>query len=70
MGRRHHRWKTHAGDHARQSGQGRYAWLTPHGLGYLVDHTGTRPIPAHHARMIIDAPPGLDLYPGTEIDWR
>jgi antitoxin (DNA-binding transcriptional repressor) of toxin-antitoxin stability system len=27
LGRRHHRWKTHAGYRARQSGQGRYAWL-------------------------------------------
>jgi len=68
LGRRHHRWKTHAGYEARQSGAGRYAWLTPHGLGYLVDHTGTRPIPAKHARMIIDAPPGLDLYPGVQLD--
>jgi hypothetical protein len=67
LGRRHHRWKTHAGYRARQSGQGRYAWLTPHGLGYLVDHRGTRRIPAKHARMIIDAPAGCDVYPGVEI---
>jgi hypothetical protein len=72
LSRRHHRWKTHAGYQARQSGDGRYAWLTPHGLGYLVDHRGTRRIPAQHARMVIDAPMGLDLYPGVEIDldWR
>ncbi|MXG91794.1 hypothetical protein [Nocardioides flavescens] len=70
LGRRHHRWKTHAGYTARQSGAGRYAWLTPHGLGYLVDHQGTRPIPPEHARMIIDAPAGLDIYPGVEIDLR
>jgi hypothetical protein len=68
LSRRHHRWKTHAGYHARQSGDGRYAWLTPHGLGFIVDHTGTRQVPAQHARMVIDAPAGLDLYPGTEID--
>ena len=63
LGRRHHRWKTHAGYRSRQCGQGRYAWLTPHGLAFLVDHTGTRRIKPDHARMIIDAPPGVDLYP-------
>src|SRR5688572_33114170 len=63
LGRRHHRWKTHAGYRARQAGQGRYAWLTPHGLGFLVDHTGTHRIPAEHAAMIIEAPPEVDLYP-------
>ena len=41
----------------------RYVWLTPHGLGFLVDHHGTRPSPRKHARMILDAPPGVDLYP-------
>jgi hypothetical protein len=64
LGRRHHRWKTHAGFQARQSGLARYAWLTPHGLGFIVDHHGTRQIPAEDARMIIDAPAGLDIYPG------
>jgi hypothetical protein len=63
LGRRHHRWKTHAGYRARQSGHGRYAWLTPHELGYLVDHRGTRRLDPEHARMIIDAPPGVDVYP-------
>jgi hypothetical protein len=63
LSRRHHRWKTHAGYRSRQSGHGRYAWLTPHGLGFLVDHRGTRPIDPDHARMIIEAPPGLDIYP-------
>jgi hypothetical protein len=67
LGRRHHRWKTHAGYRARQSGQGRYAWLTPHGLGYLVDHRGTHQIPAKHARMIIEAPMGCDIYPGVRF---
>ena len=63
LGRRHHRWKTHAGYRSRQCGQGRYVWLTPHGLGYLVDHRGTRRISNKHARMILDAPPGVDIYP-------
>ena len=71
LGRRHHRWKTHAGYRSRQAGHGRYAWLTPHGLGYLVDHRGTRPIDHDDARMIIDASPSLDIYPSdltVEID--
>jgi hypothetical protein len=64
LGRRHHRWKTHGGYRARQCGPGRYVWLTPHGLGFLVDHRGTRRINAGEARLILDAPPGVDIYPG------
>ncbi len=63
LGRRHHRWKTHAGYRSRQCGQGRYVWLTPHGLGFLVDHRGTRQITGAEAGMILDAPPGVDVYP-------
>ncbi len=63
LGRRHHRWKTHAGYQSRQCGEGRYVWLTPPGLGFLVDHTGTRRIHPEKARIIIDAPAGVDLYP-------
>ena len=62
LGRRHHRWKTHAGYRSRQCGQGRYVWLTPHGLGFLVDHTGTRRITRAEARLILEAPPGVDVY--------
>lgn len=62
LGRRHHRWKTHAGYRSRQCGEGRYVWLTPHGLGFLVDHTGTHRIHPEKARMILDAPLGVDLY--------
>jgi antitoxin (DNA-binding transcriptional repressor) of toxin-antitoxin stability system len=64
LGRRHHRWKTHAGYRSRQCGAGRYVWLTPHGLGFLVDARGTRRISTKHAHMILDAPPGVDIYPG------
>ena len=63
LGRRHHRWKTHAGYRARQCGAGRYVWLTPHGLGFLVDHRGTHRISRQEASLIIDAPPGVDIYP-------
>ena len=44
LGRRHHKWKTHAGYRSRQSGAGRYVWTTPNGLAFIVDHTGSRPI--------------------------
>jgi len=63
LGRRHHRFKTHGRYRVRQAGVGRYVMLTPHGLGVLVDHRGTRRISARKARLIIDAPPGVDLYP-------
>ncbi len=64
LGRRHHRWKTHAGYESRQCGEGRYVWLTPHGLAFLVDHTGTHRIHPEKARMILQAPAGVDIYPG------
>jgi hypothetical protein len=63
LGRRHHRWKTHGGYRSRQCGAGRYVWLTPHGLGFLVDHRGTRRISRQEAVLILDAPPGVDIYP-------
>jgi len=62
LGRRHHRWKTHAGYTSRQCGVGRYVWRTPHGRYYLVDHTGTRPLPTTHGELIAQAPPGVDVY--------
>lgn len=63
LGRRHHRWKTHAGYQSRQCGKGRYVWLTPNGLGFLVDHAGTHRIHPEKARMIFEAPAGVDIYP-------
>jgi hypothetical protein len=38
--------ETHAGYRARQCGQGRYGWLTPHGLGVLVDTEDVAASPA------------------------
>jgi hypothetical protein len=64
LGRRHHRWKTHAGYRSRQCGEGRYVWLTPHDLAFLVDHTGTHRIHPEEARLILEAPPGVDIYVG------
>jgi hypothetical protein len=62
LGRRHHRWKTHAGYTSRQCGDGRYVWRTPHGRYFLVDNTGTRPLDPQHGAMITEAPAGLDIY--------
>jgi len=62
LGRRHHRWKTHAGHTSRQCGQHRYLWRTPHGRHYLVDHHGTRPIDQQQGDMMLAAPPGIELY--------
>jgi hypothetical protein len=62
LGRRHHRWKTHAGYRSRQCGDGRYVWVTPHGLAFLVDHLGTHRIDRAQALAILEAPPGVDLY--------
>ena len=73
LGRRHHRWKTHAGYRARQAGEGRYVWITPHGLGFLVDHRGTHRITRDEAELILDAPPGVEVYPSrcvVELDLR
>jgi antitoxin (DNA-binding transcriptional repressor) of toxin-antitoxin stability system len=69
LGRRHHRWKTHAGYTSRQCGDGRYIWRTPHGRYYLLDHQGTRPLPPTHGQLIHDAPPGVDIYvPDIRLD--
>jgi hypothetical protein len=62
LGRRHHRWKTHGRYTSRQCGDGRYLWRTPHGLYYLVDHHGTRPLPPDIGQLIHTAPPGVDIY--------
>ena len=62
LGRRHHRWKTHAGFTSRQCGPNRYVWRTPHGRHYLVDHRGTRRIDQQQGDMLCAAPPGLELY--------
>ena len=73
LGRRHHKWKTHAGYRSRQSGQGRYVWTTPHGLAFLVDHTGARAVDPDQAQAILDAPPGLEIYLAPlhiELDWQ
>jgi antitoxin (DNA-binding transcriptional repressor) of toxin-antitoxin stability system len=62
LGRRHHRWKTHAGFTSRQCGRNRYVWRTPHGRYYLVDHLGTHRLDSRHGEMLFDAPAGVDLY--------
>jgi len=42
----HHRLKTHGDWQVHQPFPGIYLWRDPHGAFYLVDHTGTRRIPA------------------------
>lgn len=60
--RRHHRWKTHGGYRCRTVGPGRHLWQTPHGLSYLVDHTGTHRLDDTQADLILTAPPGVEIY--------
>lgn len=64
IGRRHHRWKTHAGYTSRQSGTTRWVWRTPHGRHYLVDHTGTRRLDDDAGALILGAPSGVEIYLG------
>ncbi len=55
---RHHRIKTHAtGWQVRQPFPGIYIWRDPHHRYHLVDHTGTRRIPAPRRR-----PMAIELY--------
>jgi hypothetical protein len=62
LGRRHHRWKTHAGYVSRQCGTSRWVWRTPHRRYYLVDHRGTHRLDEQRGRMMFDAPAGVELY--------
>jgi hypothetical protein len=57
----HHRIKTHGRWHVEQPYPGIYVWRDPHGAFYLVDHTGTRRLPA--------TPDGTDSRP-TEAPGR
>jgi hypothetical protein len=45
----HHRVKTHSRWQVRQPYPGIYVWRDPHGHYYLVDHTGSRTVPARAA---------------------
>ncbi len=60
--RRHHRWKTHGGYRCTTIGPGRHLWQTPHGLCYLVDHTGTHRIDDAHADLVLSAPDGVEIH--------
>jgi hypothetical protein len=46
MTRFHHRIKTHGRWQVVQPYPGVFVWRSPHGLMYLVDHTGTRRLPS------------------------
>ena len=52
--RTHHRAKTHADWRIRVLALGSYEWTSPHGLQWLRDHTGTRPV---HPPAEIDPAP-------------
>jgi hypothetical protein len=62
LGRRHHRWKTHAGYASRQCGTSRWVWRTPHSRYYLVDHRGTHRVDPDRGAMPFHAPAGVELY--------
>ena len=60
--RRHHRAKTHGGFTTRVVGPGRHLWQSPHGLAYLVDHTGTTRLTSQQATAMAECPDGVELY--------
>ncbi|MDR7251299.1 hypothetical protein J2X46_000271 [Nocardioides sp. BE266] len=60
--RRHHRTKTLGGFTTRVVGPGRHLWRTPHGLAYLVDHSGTTRLTDRQASAMTEAPDGVELY--------
>ena len=63
LGRRHHRWKTHAGYQSRQVGTARWVWRSPHQRYYLVDHHGTHHLEQPAGALVFDAPRGVEIYP-------
>ncbi|MGH3362957.1 MAG: DUF222 domain-containing protein [Nocardioides sp.] len=59
----HHRIKTHGRWQVRQPFPGIYVWRDPHGAFYLVDHTGTRRVPAQEGGPSSPADPSvIELY--------
>ncbi len=69
--RTHHRTKTHGGLTTRVVGPGRHLWRTPHGLAYLVDHTGTTRLTEHQAETMADAiKDGVELYFGGPVAYE
>ena len=68
--RRHHRTKTHGGYTTRVVGPGRHLWRTPHGLAYLIDHTGTtRLTPEQADAMAESSDDGVELYFAPSLDY-
>jgi hypothetical protein len=63
LGRRHHRWKTHAGYQARQIGPATYLWRTPHGRYYLVDSHGTHEVDPTAGAAVMAGP--TQTHPGV-----
>jgi hypothetical protein len=68
--RRHHRTKTHGGYTTRVIGPGRHLWRTPHGLAYLIDHTGTTRLTREQAdAMAESSDDGVELYFAPSPDY-
>lgn len=43
----------------------------PHGQHYLVDHTGTHPLTPHQAKIMAEAPDGIEIYwTRTRLDYE
>ena len=55
LGRLHHRAKTFGGWRSRRLPTGAVDWISPHGFRFVVDHTGTHPIPRASIATEFDA---------------
>jgi hypothetical protein len=62
MTTRHHRIKTHGRWQVQQPFPGIYVWRDPHGVFYLVDHTGTRRVPGPGAQPVSRRIPVVELW--------
>ena len=65
MTTRHHRVKTFGGWQVQQPFPGIYLFRDPHGAFYLVDHTGTRRLPASAQTPVVEIYRNL---PHLELD--
>ncbi|RZT12710.1 hypothetical protein EV649_7075 [Kribbella sp. VKM Ac-2569] len=59
LGRLHHRAKTFGGWRSRRLPTGAVDWISPHGFRFVVDHTGTHPVPPASTATDFDTAAGL-----------
>ncbi|MBF4161992.1 hypothetical protein ISG29_09840, partial [Nocardioides sp. CBS4Y-1] len=67
----HHRIKTHGRWHVVQPIPGIYLWTDPHNHHYLIDHTGTRPLPTTRRTRARPKPLVAEIYrpmPHLDLD--